>query len=154
MQTKTMTSQVDSDIDDPINDLTQRVEQLENSQSLSEEQIGVVLEIIKIISEFPAGKQILNRAINLHQLTKLQKIILPRRQEDLEELMDTRMPNGIKDEMSLLQLRLIQKTIRHISHRKHFEQISAQSVRSTMEKFFKKIKHNSLIHKGDIHATD
>lgn len=132
---------------DPIEDLQHRVEELECEQYVTEEQVSVLLGIIKILSEIPSGKQILNRALNFRELEKLQKIILPRREDDLKEILSMQMPEGIRKDMSTRQLKLIQSTLRHISHRRHFEAYSAKTVRSIMEKFFKKV-NNKLIHKG------
>lgn len=142
---------------DPIDDLRQRVESLESNQSITEEQVGILVEIIKILSEMPAGKQILNRAINLRELDKLQVHILPRRKQDLAELMAMKMPEGIREQMCTKQLKMIQQTLRHITHRRFFENNSSFAIRSTMEKFFKKIRSFSskpiLTHKGGLDAT-
>lgn len=155
MQTESIQSRDSEESYNPINDLQQRVEEIESTQYVTEEQIHILLEIIKILSEIPSGKQILNRALNLHQLEKLQQQILPRRKEDLNEILAMKMPEGIRDDMSTQQLRLIQQTLRHISHRRHFELSSAQTVRSVMEKFFRKVNHNKVLsHKGGPDAPD
>jgi hypothetical protein len=143
--------QEDDGPSNPIDDLRQRVEELESNQYVTEEQLGVLIGIIRILSEMPAGQQILNRALNLQKLEKLQQHILPRRKQDLAELMDMKMPEGIREDMCTRQLKLIQQTLRHVTHRRHFENTSATAVRSTMESFFKKIRsysNKALIHKG------
>lgn len=138
----------------PIDDLRKRVEELETEHYVTEEQVQILLEIIRILSEIPSGKQILNRALNLRELDKLQQTILPRRREDLNELLDVKMPEGIREEMATRQLDLIKKTLRHISHRRHFENNSAQAVRTTMEKLFNKFRHKNLTYKGGHNAPN
>lgn len=126
-------------LDEELRDLRDRVESLEISNSIVSEDTETLLELVKIITEIPAGQQIFNRAINRQKLNKLKEIVLPRRQAALIEIVDEEMPEELKEQFVKDEMKLIASVIRVISHREHFEEYAAQSVRDTLTKLFTKI---------------
>jgi hypothetical protein len=101
------------------------------------------LEIVKIVTEIPAGKQIYNRALNRQVLNRLRGIVLPRRQQYLQEFFgdgeSSGMPEQIKDKFVADEMRLIRGVIRSIQHREHYEVKAAETVRDILTKLFTKV---------------
>lgn len=129
-----------SDTDTDIQELRQRVEQLELSQDLNSTHVEILFEIIRIISEFPAGKQILNRAVNRQRLNTLQQNVLPRRKQQLTELMSEDMPDEIQEDFVAREMKLIQSAVRAIGHRENFEDTARKNVQGIMNRFFAKFE--------------
>lgn len=118
------------DLQEKLQDLQIRVEQLE-IQNDTQYNLNVLQQIVSIVSEFPAGKQIVNRAINRYRLIHLINIILPRRKQALEEIeLDHSMPKGIKDSFIRRELSMIKQTNRAINKRQTFETSAAENVRT------------------------
>jgi len=108
--------------------LSQKVEQLENQSQITVDQIEFLLELVKIISETNMGQPIINRASNRQRLNKLKSIVLPRRKRALIQIdNDDNMPEVIKDELILEQIRLIKKAIKDIHHREKYEEMSLKN---------------------------
>lgn len=121
----------DSNLREQIKELQNRVEQLEIQNDTTQYNLNVLQQVIAIVSEFPAGKQIVNRAINRYQLIHLVSIILPRRKQALKEIeSDNSMPKGIKDSFRRRELSMIKNTERAIYKRQKFETSAAQNVRT------------------------
>jgi len=139
-----------------LNDLKLRIEELEISNDTSQYNLGVIKEIISIISEFPAGKTLINRATNRYKLRCLTYITLPRREQaliDLEKNSD--MPPEIKKTFMNKESILINKTIRAKIRREAFEEKASKVVGDFLKKLFtlvnknkskrlKKIKHATI----------
>jgi ubiquinone biosynthesis protein COQ9 len=136
-----------------IIDLTERVEQLEISNNITSSQTELLLELVKMVTEIPAGKQIFNRALNRQKLNRLRQIILPRRQKELANFFNNgenaTMPDLIKDKFVSDEMKLIRGVIRSIQHRQHYEVTSAEKVREILTILFAKI-HQSLPNKKQL----
>jgi len=131
-----------------IDDLQTRVEELEASNNITTTHTELLLEMIKIVTEIPAGKQIFNRALNRTKLNQLREIVLPRRKISLNELLNENkdMPDAIKEEFVSQQLRLIKTALNGIRHREYFEEQAADRVRNILTRFFDKIKYSRYNH--------
>lgn len=121
---------------DVIKDLRLRVEQLEIVNDTTQLNIKILEQILAIISEFPIGRQIVNRAINRQKLEYLIDNVLPRRQEVFREINDDNtMPKGIKTSFKSREKLLLSNTTRAITKRRNFEKKAADNVST----FFNKI---------------
>lgn len=137
-----MCDQHDSDTepDTEIQELKNRVEQLEFSNDLNTSHVEILLEIIQIVTEFPAGKQIFNRAVNRQRLNTLRENVLPRRKKQLGELEAQVMPQEIKEDFEARELKLIQSALRAIGHRENFEERAQENISNILERFFAKFE--------------
>jgi hypothetical protein len=126
-----------------INDLAERVQRLEINDDITTNHTEFLLEMVKIITEIPAGKQIYNRALNRQSLNRLRRIVLPRRQKYLQEFFgegeQADMPEEVKDKFVADEMRLIRGVIRSIQHREHYETKSAETVRKVLTTLFTKV---------------
>ena len=98
------------------------------------------MQIVKIVTEFPAGKQIFNRAVNRHKLDRLKDQILPRREQALVEIIQHPMPDEIREDFEARELKLISSALKAIGHREHFEERAQKNVSTIMERFFSKFE--------------
>jgi hypothetical protein len=141
-----------------IKSLNDRVDQLELSADFTSSHMEVLIELLKIIVEIPAGKQIYNRALNRQHLNRLRNVVLPRRNEALAALVadESDMPEPIQRQFVDDQMKLIKAVTNSIIHREHFEQQAATNVRNLLTNLFTKIKNsnfnvnNKLRRQGDI----
>ena len=123
------------DLHETVKELKTRVEQLEISSDTAQYNLNILSEILKIVSEFPAGKQIVNRAINRYKLSQLINVILPRRKKALAEISNEKsMPKGIRDSFVLRELTMIHNTNRAILKRQKYEASAAINVTSFFDK--------------------
>jgi len=123
------------DIRETVKELKTRVEQLEISNDTAQYNLNILSEIIKIVSEFPAGKQIVNRAINRYKLSQLIEVILPRRKKVLAEITNEKsMPKGIRDSFIRRELTMIRNTNSAISKRQRYEALAAVNIASFFDK--------------------
>jgi len=128
-----------------LNDLKLRVEQLENSNDITQYNLGILKEIISIISEFPSGKTLINRATNRYKLKLLKFIILPRRLKALNELKQNKlMPKEIAQTFITKEQILINKSQKAIKRRKSFEQKASIVVNKFLETLFKLVKQKRI----------
>lgn len=130
-------SEIDNqeDLRKVVKELKFRIEQLENSNDTVQYNLNVLSEIVNIISEFPTGKQIVNRAINRYKLSQLINVILPRRKKALTEISNEKsMPKGIRDSFILRELTMIHNTNRAIAKRQRYEASAAINVASIFDK--------------------
>lgn len=112
-----------------IKDLSTRIEQLEIQNDSTQIDLNILRQVLHILSEFPAGKQIINRAINRYKLLKLTDDILPRRQETLKNLKDdSTIPSNIKNSFIKKEISLINTTNHAIKRRQRFERRAAKNV--------------------------
>jgi hypothetical protein len=112
-----------------VKDLSTRIEQLEIQNDTTQINLNILQQILNILSEFPAGKQIINRAINRYKLLKLTDDILPRRQETLKNLKDdATIPSNIKNSFIKKEISLINTTNHAIKRRQRFERTAAKNV--------------------------
>jgi septal ring factor EnvC (AmiA/AmiB activator) len=136
-------------LNNTVEELTNRIEQLEILNDTTQINLNVLQQILDIMSEFPAGKQIINRAINRYRLSKLTDEILPRRQETLDNLKgDTSIPDTIKNSFIKKELSLIKTTFNAIKKRQRFEQKAAKNVKIIFNKlniFFNRHKKLSPV---------
>lgn len=136
----------DEPVEKTIEELRQRVEQLEIQNDTTQFNLKIFEQIIAIISEFPVGKQIINRAINRQKLTYLIDNVLPRRQQSYREINDDKsMPPGIRNSFKSREKTLLKNTERAIIKRRRFEQRAASNVSTFFEKindFFYKTKRS------------
>lgn len=126
-----------------IDDLRQRVEQLEIQNDTAQFNLKILEQILAIISEFPVGKQIVNRAINRQKLNYLVDCVLPRRQHALEEINhDETMPKGIRKSFKDRETTLLVNTKRAIDKRQRFEMTAARNVSTFFDKINDFFKYN------------
>lgn len=118
-----------------VKELKSRVEQLEVSNDTTQYNLNILSEVVKIVSEFPAGRQIVNRAINRYKLFHLLDVILPRRKRALAEIeKETSMPKGIRDSFVRRELSMIHRTNRAIDKRQSYELEAAKNVKVFFDK--------------------
>jgi len=129
----------ETDLKALIKDLEERVEQLENTQSVVSANSDVLLELVKIMTEVPAGKQIFNRALNRQKLNRLRDVVLPRRKQALVDISNELMPEPLKEQFIQKEMQLVRSVIRSISHRERFESDAAVHVRDLLTRLFKRI---------------
>jgi hypothetical protein len=116
---------VDSDVD--TSKLNQKVEDLEVEIFEMRDTLDLFKELCNVLAKNDTGRQILNRAINLKALRNLEEVILPHRKTQLLEIKKMNAPQEIQDEMIDKEIKLIQKAIRQIVHRRKFEELCARS---------------------------
>lgn len=120
----------------------QLTEQLAINNDITQHNFNIISEIIKIMSDLPIGRQIVNRAINRCKLSHLTNVILPRRKKALKEIeTDTSMPEGIRNSFIRRELSMIHSSTRAIHRRQKYELDAAKKVTSFFDKvsdFFNK----------------
>jgi len=120
--------------DDNQDDLTRRIEQLENAYDSTQFSLGVVNEFFTILSKHSIGKQAVNRAVNLYKLHQLRYVVLPRRKLQLQEISVQPMPKGIRDSFIQRELLLIKNATRAINKREQFEKKASVALRTFFDK--------------------
>jgi hypothetical protein len=121
-------------------DLKSRVDNLESSNSILTDHSEIFMELLKLFAEVPAGRQIFNRALNRHRLARLQKVVLPRRQAQLADILsETSMPAPIREQFVSQEMQLLKTVLRAISHRSYYEEHAAITFRTVLIQFFEKI---------------
>lgn len=122
-------------VEETIKELRQRIEQLEIQNDTTQFNLKLFEQIIAIISEFPVGKQIINRAINRQKLTHLIDNVLPRRQQSYRDINDDEtIPIGIKNSFKTREKLLLKNTERAITKRRRFEMKAANNVSTLFDK--------------------
>jgi hypothetical protein len=113
MTTSTLTQPSETDqgtsIVATMQDLRDRVEALEVSNSFTSTNTEVLLEFLKIIASIPAGRQVFNRALNRQKLNRLKEVVLPRRRSQLIEIMAERMPDPIREDFVSEEMKLLRQ---------------------------------------------
>lgn len=135
--------------DDRLHDILERLENLETNQDASQNNLAILTELVTILGEIPAGKKILNRAINRQSLNYLKNVVLPRRKAQLLEIATESMPEPIKNEFIEKEINLIKSTTRMIAHRESYEKSAAINVKNLLLKVFRP-KQKFLNHKEDV----
>lgn len=130
-----VTPEEEQPVEETIKELRQRIEQLEILNDTTQFNLKIFEQIIAIISEFPVGKQIVNRAINRQKLTHLIDNVLPRRQASYRDINeDDTMPKGIKISFITREKLLLKNTERAITKRRRFELKAASNVSTLFDK--------------------
>lgn len=101
-----------------------KVETLEADSYVLNEKVMLLVELYRVMSEYGLGRQIINKVANNELLERDEKIVLPMRKKQFIEMFSMDMPEPLKEEMINSQLKLIQRVIRHITHRRYFKKIS------------------------------
>lgn len=132
-----------------IKDLIQRIETLEQANEVTQHNFAFIRELSNIvleIKELSVGRLVMNRAINRQKLQYLKHIVLPRRQKQLVEIHQLKMPPSIRKDYVNDELSLIKSATRKIIHRENYEKDAAQKVQSFFSRLLTKSPSQKLIH--------